>query len=110
MPEDTYYLLLKIIHEHPDFSQRQLSGELGISLGKVNYCLRALIDKGWLKTGSDRRNENKTRNQYLVTPRGLREKTRLTAEFLERKKREHARLKMEIAELTEEVRGLGNSG
>ena len=76
---------------------------MGISLGKVNYCLRALIEKGWVKAANFRRSSNKVAYAYLLTPRGIDEKARVTAQFLMRKVAEYEALEKEIENLRREV-------
>ena len=84
-------------------SQRALAERLGVSVGKINYCLRAVIDKGWVKADNFRRADNKWAYTYLLTPSGMRAKVRLTLTFLERKEREFERLQAEIEALRVEV-------
>lgn len=103
MDNETHLHLLQLLQRQPDLSQRQLAQALGISLGKTNYCLKALIEKGWVKTGNFRHNRNKTVYLYLLTPRGLSGKARLTLRFLRRKEAEHDALMQEIAELRQQV-------
>ena len=81
MPTETHLKILKHIQTNPDVSQRQLAEELGVSVGKVNYCLRALIDKGFVKAGNFKRNTDKLSYLYLLTPRGIEEKASLTPTF-----------------------------
>ena len=97
--------LLRILSEHPDVSQRELAHALGLSLGKTNYCLRALIARGWVKMNNFRNNQNKLAYAYVLTPSGMRAKATVTADFLRRKQLEYARLEREIAELRKEVQG-----
>jgi len=109
MPHDeTHYRIFKLIEAQPDISQRQLAQALGISLGKVNYCLRALIDKGQVKARNFQRNPNKKTYVYLLTSKGIEEKAQLTARFLKRKMVEYEVLKQEIDQLKDEVDGLGD--
>jgi len=108
---DTRFRLLRALEDDPNISQRDLSEELGLSLGKVNYCLRALIDKGWVKAGNFRRSEKKHRYLYQLTPAGLAEKTRITNRFLKRKIAEHRALTEEIERLRGElIAGDGETG
>lgn len=102
--EELHYKLLKVLQTNPDLSQRQLARGLGISLGKTNYCLRALIEKGWVKVANFRRSANKVAYAYLLTPRGIEEKTRATVHFLGRKIAEHEALVNEIKQLRDEVK------
>ena len=92
-----------MIEANPDLSQREIARELGISVGKTNYCLRALIEKGHVKAKNFSRNPNKLKYAYLLTPEGIQEKVRITRRFLERKIAEYKALEEEIAELASEV-------
>ncbi len=103
MNEEISYKLFKLIEEDPDISQRELAKEMGISLGKTNYCLKALMDKGWLKARNFKNSNNKIAYAYVLTPRGLREKAKITARFLKRKVSEYETLKSEIEQLQQEV-------
>ena len=107
LDETTHYGLLKTLAENPDLSQRDLAKRLGISLGKVNFCLNALVAKGSLKINNFRNNENKLAYAYLLTPRGVEEKARITVNFLKHKMQEYELLKKEIAELTLEAKQKG---
>ena len=100
--DDTHYRLLRLLTEHPNHSQRELASELGLSLGKTNYCLRALIERGWVKVANFRNSNNKLAYAYALTPSGVGAKFKATAEFLRRKQIEYARLECEIAELRRE--------
>jgi len=106
--EESRYKLLKFLHENPDMNQRQIASALGISLGKVNFCLKALVEKGWVKAGNFSKSKNKKAYVYLLTLKGLEEKAKVTFNFLERKKQEYEALKHEIQELQEEVKSVGN--
>ncbi|UUZ71765.1 MarR family EPS-associated transcriptional regulator [Polaromonas sp. P1(28)-8] len=97
-----YHLLCQLIHE-PAASQRGLAERLGVSLGKVNYCLRALVDKGLVKANNFRRSDNKLAYAYVLTPAGLEEKRRLTQAFLQRKLTEFEVLQQEIEALRHEA-------
>src|SRR5450755_646627 len=101
--EDTHLRLLRLLEAKPDLSQRDLSRELGTSLGKVNYCLNALIDKGLVKVRNFRNNRNKLGYAYLLTPRGIDSKATITVQFLKRKMAEYETLKAEIEQLQREV-------
>jgi EPS-associated MarR family transcriptional regulator len=100
------YRLLKYVAEHPDATQRDLASELGISLGKANYCLRALIGKGLVKVRNFRNSGRKRTYAYILTPRGIEEKINVTYDFFRRKVAEYDLLSKEIEQLTDEVRGL----
>ncbi|TCP39286.1 MarR family EPS-associated transcriptional regulator [Rhodovulum marinum] len=97
--DDVRFRVLQELSADPNISQRELSDRLGVSLGRMNYCLRALIEKGLLKTESFRASDNKLRYAYLLTPRGLSERSRLAHGFLMRKMAEYEALKAEIATL-----------
>ncbi len=107
LDETTHYSLLKTLEENPGLSQRDLAKRLGVSLGKVNYCLNALVEKGSLKINNFRNNENKLAYAYLLTPRGVEQKARMTIEFLQIKVQEYERLRMEIEELKREAEQQG---
>jgi len=104
-----YELLRQIAEQHnatpQATSQRALAERLGVSVGKINYCLRAVIDKGWVKADNFRRADNKWAYSYLLTPSGMRAKVRMTRDFLGRKEREFEKLQAEIAALRAEVNG-----
>lgn len=103
VPDDVRFRLLRVLQDDPDLSQRQIAAELGVSLGAVNYCLRALAEKGQIKVGNFRSSNNKTRYAYILTPRGIAEKTRLTSAFLKRKIAEYEALKAEIEALRQDA-------
>ncbi len=104
MPDnDLDYELLRQITDEPTASQRGLAARLGVSVGKINYCLRALVDKGWVKANNFRRSDNKLAYAYLLTARGASAKVLLAREFLEHKEREFERLQTEIAALRNEL-------
>jgi len=100
---DTEYTVLKILKDNPAMTQRQLSKELGLSLGKTNYVLHALIDKGLMKLSNFKRSDNKVGYLYLLTPEGVEEKSILAKNFLERKSDQYNRLKKEIETLKSEL-------
>lgn len=101
--DDLSVALLRRLADTPDASQRDLARETGVSLGRLNYALRALVDKGWVKVGNFRRSPHKLGYAYLLTPRGLEAKARLTKSFLARKMREYDALRDEIERLKREV-------
>ncbi|MEQ1590634.1 MAG: MarR family EPS-associated transcriptional regulator [Gallionella sp.] len=104
MLSDEYrYKVLKQLEANPKISQRQLAGELGISLGRVNFCIQALIEKGLVKANNFRNSNNKKGYVYLLTPRGIEEKAQITVQFLKIKVAEHEALKKEIKVLRSEV-------
>jgi EPS-associated MarR family transcriptional regulator len=99
---DAHFRVLRVIGANPEYSQREIARALGVSLGAVNYCLRALIDVGFVKSRNFRSSENKLRYAYFLTPKGAAEKTALAAAFLQRKMREYEALKAEIEALEHE--------
>lgn len=103
MNDELRLRLLRQLTEHPELSQREIAQRLGLSLGKTNYCLRALIDKGWVKVNNFRTSNNKLAYAYVLTPSGLRAKINATSAFLRRKQDEYVQLEREIAELRAEV-------
>lgn len=103
LPTEQHLKVLRLLQDNPDITQRQMASALGISLGGMNYCLKALVEKGWVKMDNFSRNPNKLKYAYLLTPNGARAKTRLTAQFLKRKLAEYEALKSEIEELQTEV-------
>src|SRR3989338_6679821 len=96
MDDDTHYRLLRLLEANPELSQRDLARELGTSLGKINYCLNALIEKGWVKAQNFRNSRNKLAYAYLLTPQGIEQKAKLTVRFLRRKIAEYNTLETEI--------------
>ena len=106
MSEDFQYNVIKLIEQDPEISQRELSRELGVSLGKVNYCLHALIDKGWIKAKNFKNSSNKLAYRYLLTPKGVQQKTVVAANFLKRKLAEYEQLQLEIESLRQDVEQL----
>ena len=107
LDETTHYSLLKILEDNPGMSQRDLAKKLGVSLGKINYCLNALVEKGNLKINNFRNNDNKLAYAYLLTPRGVEQKARMTVQFLKNKMQEYERLRAEIEELQREAEQKG---
>jgi EPS-associated MarR family transcriptional regulator len=103
MVEDTHYKVLKLIEAQPDISQRDLAEQLGISLGKTNYCLKALIEKGWVKANNFKNSNNKLAYFYVLTPKGIEQKAVITHQFLKRKIQEYETLKQEIEQLKSEL-------
>jgi EPS-associated MarR family transcriptional regulator len=104
MITDEYrYKIFKIIELNPDISQRELADKLGVSLGKANYCLKALIDKGMLKATNFRNSRNKRAYLYKLTPKGIEEKANVTARFLKRKIQEYELLQAEIKQIRNEL-------
>lgn len=101
--DETRYRILKALEADPQASQRRIADELGISLGRVNYCLQALIRKGLVKVNNFRSSTNKRAYLYLLTPRGIEERARVTARFLQVKLNEYEILKRELEELQREA-------
>jgi len=93
------YHLLKLIEQRPEISQRELAAELGLSLGKINYCLKAFVSRGLVKVNNFRRSDNKRAYAYLLTPQGIEEKARVTARFFRRVETEYEALKQEVETL-----------
>ncbi|WP_287497373.1 MarR family EPS-associated transcriptional regulator [Pandoraea sp. CB10b_02] len=103
LQEDTYFRVMRILQENPDLTQRELAQRLGVSVGGLNYCLNALIRKGWVKTQNFSHSKNKFGYVYLLTPAGFAEKAALTSGFLKRKMAEYEALRAEIEALQGEV-------
>jgi len=103
LSDDLKYRLLQRLEADPEISQRGLARELGLSLGKTNYCLRAVIDKGWVKAKNFKNSRNKSAYLYQLTPQGVSAKARITSRFLDRKLKEYEALEKEIADLRAEV-------
>ena len=96
--------ILRILEEYPEISQRELARELGVSLGRVNFCLQALMERGLVKANNFKNSNNKKAYMYFLTRKGMTEKTLATARFLERKTAEYQALRREIETLRREVR------
>ena len=107
MDQEIHLKVLRQLEENPDITQRQLAEQLGVSLGKANYCLKALIDKGFIKARNFKNSDNKRAYLYVLTPRGIEEKSRISVSFLRRKMEEFEALRSEIEELQAEVRKNG---
>ena len=103
IPDETRYHLLKLLQADPHLSQRELAETLGISLGKANYCLKALINKGWVKARNFRNSHNKKAYAYFLTPAGIEEKALVTIRFLKYKMGEYEALSEEIEQLRHEA-------
>jgi EPS-associated MarR family transcriptional regulator len=102
--EDTYFRVMRILQENPDLTQRELAEKLGVSVGGLNYCLKALMGKGWVKMQNFQVSKKKFKYVYLLTPQGIAEKVALTTRFLERKMQEYKTLKAEIDSLQQDVK------
>ena len=101
--EDTHFRIMRILQDNPDLTQRELADKLGMSVGGLNYCLNALINKGFVKMANFSNSKNKFKYVYLLTPQGIAEKIVLTSRFLKRKMEEYDALKVEIEALQAEV-------
>ena len=101
--EEAHYRLLRLLDASPSLTQRELARGMGVSLGKFNYCVNALIEKGWIKARNFRNSNNKLAYAYLLTPRGIEQKAAITVHFLRRKIAEYEALKREIDVLRREV-------
>jgi EPS-associated MarR family transcriptional regulator len=101
---DVHFRVLHLLEEEPELTQRELAQKLGISLGGVNYCLKALIEIGHIKVGNFTKNPNKSIYLYLLTPTGVAEKAKLTTGFLKRKMAEYRALKKEIEAIQSRVK------
>ena len=106
MAEERHLKALRLLEQNPEMTQRQLAEALGVSVGCANYCLKALVDKGWVKLENFQKNPNKWGYLYLLTPMGISARTRLTGRFLQRKVAEYEALRAEIDQLQAEVDGL----
>lgn len=101
--EEARFQILRLLHENPELTQREMGDRVGISLGAVNYCLKALIDRGLVKAGNFSRSSDKFAYAYALTPAGIAEKTILTGRFLSRKVAEYQALRFEIEALSKEL-------
>jgi EPS-associated MarR family transcriptional regulator len=100
--EEARFQILRLLHENPELTQRELGERVGVSLGAVNYCLKALIERGLVKAGNFSKSANKLGYAYVLTPAGIAEKTVLTGRFLKRKVAEYEALRLEIEALARE--------
>ena len=103
MATDVHYKLMRLLDANPGMSQREVAREMGISLGKVNYCLQALMRKGWIKATNFKNSQNKAAYMYWLTPRGLESKASLTLKYLKIKVLEYEALRVEIEEMRREA-------
>lgn len=103
LQEDTHFRIMRILQDNPDLTQRELAERLGMSVGGLNYCLNALIGKGFVKMANFQKSKNKFKYVYLLTPQGIAEKVALTSRFLQRKLEEYEALKAEIDTLKTEA-------
>ena len=102
LSEEYRYKIMKRLEAKPEISQRELAGDLGISLGRVNFCIQALVEKGLVKAKNFRNSKNKAGYAYLLTPKGIEEKAKITVQFLKIKLAEHEALTKEIKNLRQE--------
>jgi len=102
--QEIRYRLLKILAREPQLGQREMAKRMGISLGKVNFCVSELADKGWIKVTRLKSARKKIPYIYMLTPKGLEEKGKLTVRFLKRKVSEYEEIKMQISEIYQEVK------
>ena len=104
--KDIHLDLLRKLESNPEYTQRELSQEMGVSLGKVNYCMKKLVEKGWIKLTNFSHNSNKLGYMYLLTPHGIEQKAKLTILFLKIKMKEYEMLKDEIILLKKDTEQL----
>jgi EPS-associated MarR family transcriptional regulator len=109
LSEEAHYKVMRLIAANPQVSQRDVARELGMSLGKVNYCLRALMRRGWVKAANFKNSHNKAAYMYYLTPRGIEEKTGLAMRFLRAKMDEYERLRVEIEQIRMETQQVPQS-
>jgi len=103
--EDTTFRIMRILHDSPDLSQRDLAERLGMSLGGLNYCLKALMEKGLVKLENFQNSQHKFKYVYVLTPAGVAQKMAMTGRFLKRKMEEYEALRAEIEALQAETHG-----
>ena len=104
LSDEVRYNLLKLLEANPAMSQRDVAQELGMSLGKVNFCFQALVEKGLLKATNFKNSRRKSAYMYFLTPRGIEEKSQVTVRFLQKKVQEYEELRSDIARIREEVK------
>jgi EPS-associated MarR family transcriptional regulator len=104
--KDIHLELLRKLEVNPEYTQRELSQEMGVSLGKINYCMKKLIERGWIKLSNFSHNSNKVGYIYLLTPKGIEQKASLTISFLKIKMQEYEILKNEISKLKQDAEKL----
>ena len=102
---ETHLKVLRQLEARPEITQRELAQQLGVSLGKANYCLKALVDRGWVKVNNFKKSDSKAAYAYLLTPSGIEEKAKITVRFLKQRMKDYEQIKQEIAELEAEVNG-----
>ena len=103
LSDEIHYRILRFLEVRPDISQRQLAKELGVSVGKTNYCIQALLQRGWIKAENFKNSHNKIGYTYLLTPEGFERKAKIAVRFLKRKTAEFEAIKREIEQLRLEV-------
>jgi EPS-associated MarR family transcriptional regulator len=108
--EEARFQILRLLHENPELTQRELGQRVGVSLGAVNYCLKALIECGLVKAGSFTKSPNKLGYAYVLTPAGIAEKAMLTGSFLRRKVAAYQALRTEIEVLSSEIARVDSLG
>jgi EPS-associated MarR family transcriptional regulator len=104
LSDEARYSLLRLLEANPAMSQRDVARQLGMSLGKVNFCVQALVEKGMLKATNFKNSQRKAAYMYFLTPRGIEEKAQVTARFLQTKVQEYEELRADIARIREEVK------
>jgi EPS-associated MarR family transcriptional regulator len=104
LTDEFRYRILKLLEQRPSASQREIARELGISLGRVNFCVQALIEKGLVKVNNFQSSANKRAYLYVLTAKGIQDKARVTVRFLRRKLDEYEALKRQVEELQQEAR------
>ena len=102
--DEIHLKLMRLIEQNNQLSQRQLAEEMGVSLGKINYCLKAIVEKGWVKANNFKNSEHKSAYLYLLTPKGAEEKVKIAKRFLERKLQEYEDIKLQIEEIQNEIK------
>ena len=107
MTSEVHYKLMRLLEERPELSQREIARLMDISVGKVNYCLQALVENGWVKVVPAANRDGRLLHSYVITPRGSRRKAALAAEFLRIKTRQCELLRAEIRQIRKEVSAMG---
>ncbi|MFC1837484.1 MarR family EPS-associated transcriptional regulator [Thermodesulfobacteriota bacterium] len=97
------YQIFRILSKNPNLNQRQMAKEMGLSLGKFNFCLKELVKKGFVKINRFKSSDNKAKYMYILTPKGIEAKTKITVNFLKRKMSEFEKMQKEIEELKREI-------
>ena len=105
--QDIHLKLLRYLEEHPQVSQRELAEHLGVSVGKTNYCLKALLERGFIKARNFKNSANKRAYLYILTPKGIEGKAQISVRFLKRKMKEYEALHAEIEQLRDELKNDG---